>query len=149
MKCFRMLITKRKSCWAKVAADIADENRNLKDLPAAENCENRWKSPMRSFQSFIDNQNKTGEERKKEPQYYKEMNEAIGWKPNVQPLCTAGSLPEKRKPVDQAPDDPAAQVPGGNADAADATPAVGASAAVSASGTSNCLIIQKSLTTTS
>ena len=88
---------KKKSVWVKIAEDIAKENPGVADLPTGEQCENRWKSLLRTYKGFVDHQGQTGAERRKEPPYYDEMNSAFGWKPNIHPVAVAGPLCGKRK----------------------------------------------------
>ncbi|XP_065178672.1 uncharacterized protein LOC135809280 [Sycon ciliatum] len=114
---------KKKSIWQQIASDIEENNPELdQSYPTAEQCENRWKSLLRGYKAFVDSQNQTGADRKKEPAFYSEMNAVLGEKPNVRPQCVAGSLPAAAQPIKRAAnaaidDGDAAQDDGGEQEA--------------------------------
>jgi len=82
--------TKKKVIWQ----DIAEEINKNGSIFSSLQCEQKWKNLTKTFCDTVDHNLKSGNEAKQCP-YFKEMEEAYGYKANVKPVFTLSSMPSE------------------------------------------------------
>ena len=70
-------------------------------VPTPQQVENLWKSMTHQFKKTADHNNISGNNRKNCP-YYEELNDIMGFRPNVKPVSTVGTM--KRRTVENVED---------------------------------------------
>ena len=63
-------------------------------IPTPQQIENRWKSMTHQFKKTVEHNNISGNNRKNCP-YYEEINDGIGFRPNVKPVSTVGTIKKR------------------------------------------------------
>ena len=79
---------KKRTIWREISEQLKISGHNF----TPQQTENRWKTMTAAFRRVKDNNNRSGRQRKTCP-YEKELEDLLGDRPNVQPVCLAGSLP--------------------------------------------------------
>lgn len=78
---------KKKVIWQEITdqINIMGNNFNYQQV------EQKWKNLTKSFRATVDHNNKSGNDKKECP-FFKELEEAYGYKANVKPVFTLGSI---------------------------------------------------------
>ncbi|XP_060581397.1 uncharacterized protein LOC132737996 [Ruditapes philippinarum] len=86
---FQKPAIKKKTVWQEIANKITEHL-----LPVTwQQCEQKWKNMTKAYRDTIDNNRKSGADRKECP-FFKEIGEIYGYRPNVTPLHCEGSMAE-------------------------------------------------------
>ena len=74
------------------------QSRDYGTIPTLKQVRNKWKTLLNGYKSVVDNNKKSGAKRKSN-QFFKDMDEILGDRPNVTPVALASSSGEAEKSI--------------------------------------------------
>ena len=108
---------KKRTIWKEISEQLIASGYQF----SPQQTENRWKTLTAAYRRVKDNNNRSGRQKRTCP-YEKELEDLLGDRPNVQPVCLVGSLAMPTTADSQHEGSIAAEVPGGSSSSSSATP---------------------------